>query len=120
MFTITTTAAATFTFTLEGRAAVEGRVVVMEEGGGVRVTEVQMEACSSSSVRGEARVEVARGDLSAMLVVVSLAEVHGGVQDTSYRVRVDRQEGEGQVVRGQEEQVRENGREEKCRSSSEL
>ena len=115
MFTITTTTAASFTFTLEGRAAVEGRVVVMEEGGGVRVTEVQVEACSSSSVRGEARVEVGRRDQSVVLVVVSLAEVHGGEQDTSYRVRVDRQgEEEG------EEQVRENGRKEECQKTAEL
>ena len=44
------------------------------------------------SGRGVAKVEVTSRDQSVMLVVISLAEVHGSTQHWGYRVKIHREE----------------------------
>ena len=93
VFTITNSKAAAYTFEMEvGEAAFEGRVVVMGEEGEVKVTEMDMIVEEDSCGRGVAKVEVTSKDQSVMLVVISLAEVHGSTQHCGYRVKIHREE----------------------------
>ena len=92
MFTIANSRPAAYTFEMEvGEAAFEGRVVVMGDEGEAKVTEMEM-TMEDGMGRGVARVEVTSKDESVMLVVISLAEVHGSAQQCGYRVRIHREE----------------------------
>jgi len=92
VFTITNSRAAVYTFEMEvGEAAFEGRVVVMGDEGEAKVTELDM-MMEDGCGRGLAKVEVTSQDQSVMLVVISLAEVHGSTQHCGYRVKIDREE----------------------------
>ena len=93
MFTITNSRAAAYTFEMEvGKAAFEGRVVVMGEEDEAKVTEMDMMMEDDVCGRGVAKVEVTSKDQSVMLVVISLAEVHGSTQHCGYRVKIHREE----------------------------
>ena len=95
MFTITNSRAAAYTFEMEvGEAAFEGRVVVMGDEGEAKVTEMDM-VMEDGCGRGVAKVEVTSKDQSVMLVVISLAEVHGSTQHCGYRVKIHRKEKAG-------------------------
>ena len=92
VFTIANSRAADYTFEMEvGGAAFEGRVVVMGEEDEAKVTEMEM-MMEDGSGRGVAKVEVTSRDQSVMLVVISLAEVHGSTQHYGYRVKIHREE----------------------------
>ena len=92
VFTIANSRAADYTFEMEvGEAAFEGRVVVMGEEDEAKVTEMEM-VMEDGSGRGVAKVEVTSRDQSVMLVVISLAEVHGSTQHWGYRVKIHREE----------------------------
>ena len=93
MFTITNSRAAAYTFEMEvGKAAFEGRVVVMGEEDEAKVIEMDMMMEDDVCGRGVAKVEVTSKDQSVMLVVISLAEVHGSTEHCGYRVKIHREE----------------------------
>jgi len=71
-----------------GKAAFEGRIIVMEEGGAVRVTPLDM----FDGLAGLGTETVGSGDKRIMLAVVAVPEVWGSYQHYNYRVRVDRSE----------------------------
>ena len=97
MFTIVNNKAAVYSFEMEmGEAAYEGRVVVMDADGEDRVTEMDVSMRDGSGT-GMAKVEVTSRDESVMLVVISLAEVHGSSQHSGYRVRIEREEKVGEL-----------------------
>ena len=97
MFTIVNNKAAVYSFEMEiGEAAYEGRVVVMNAEGEARVTEMDVSMRDGSEI-GVAKVEATSRDESVVLVVISLAEVHGSSQQSGYRVRIDREEKVGEL-----------------------
>ena len=73
-----------------------GQVVVMNAEGEARVTEMDVSMRDGSGT-GVAKVEVTSRDESVVLVVISLAEVHGSSQHSGYRVRIDREEKVGEL-----------------------
>jgi len=71
-----------------GKAAFEGRIIVMEEGGAVRVTPLDM----FDDLAGLGTETIGSGDKRIMLAVVAVPEVWGSYQHYNYRIRVDRSE----------------------------